>query len=309
MTHPFRFSASLGGLDTADLVTNARRAEELGYSAVTLPDHFDNQPAPLIGLTAAAMATTTLRVLPLVLANDYREPLVLAKELASLDVLSGGRLDFGIGAGWLLTDYEQAGIGYDTPGTRIRRLSESVDILRALLNGTEVPGSGEFYNIAGPLASPLPVQPGGIPLMLAGGKQKMLTLAGEKADIVGINPGLTAGVIDERAGRTATAEKTDEKLTWIRDGAGDRFDSIELQTRIHLALITDSREQVAAEMAPLLGISPEDALASPHALVGTVQQCIDEVQRWRERWGVSFVSINGADMEHFAPIVEALAGN
>ena len=172
-----------------------------------------------------------------------------------------------------------------------------------------MPGSGEFYNIAGPLASPLPVQPGGIPLMLAGGKQKMLTLAGEKADIVGINPGLTAGVIDERAGRTATAEKTDEKLTWIRDGAGDRFDSIELQTRIHLALITDSREQVAAEMAPLLGISPEDALASPHALVGTVQQCIDEVQRWRERWGVSFVSINGADMEHFAPIVEALAGN
>jgi len=308
MTHPFRFSASLGGLDTTELVACAQRAEQLGYNAVSLPDHFTDQPAPLIGLTAAAMATNTLRVLPLVLANDYRQPLVLAKELASIDALSGGRLDFGIGAGWMITDYEQGGIQYDSPGTRIRKLGDAVDILRALLAGEEVDVDSEFYSISGSLSAPLPVQEGGIPLMLAGGKQKMLTLAGEKADIVGFNPGLTAGVIDERAGRTATAAKTDEKLTWIRDGAGARFDSIELQTRIHLTMITDDREQVAAEMAPLLGISPEEALESPHALVGTTQQCIDEVQRWRDRWGISFVSINGQDMESFAPVVEALAG-
>jgi len=308
MTHPFRFSASLGGLDTTGLVACAQRAEQLGYNAVSLPDHFTDQPAPLIGLTAAAMATSTLRVLPLVLANDYRQPLVLAKELASIDALSGGRLDFGIGAGWMITDYEQGGIQYDSPGTRIRKLGDAVDILRALLAGEEVDVDSEFYSISGSLSAPLPVQEGGIPLMLAGGKQKMLTLAGEKADIVGFNPGLTAGVIDERAGRTATAAKTDEKLTWIRDGAGARFDSIELQTRIHLTMITDDREQVAAEMAPLLGISPEEALESPHALVGTTQQCIDEVQRWRDRWGISFVSINGQDMESFAPVVEALAG-
>jgi probable F420-dependent oxidoreductase len=255
------------------------------------------------------MATTTLRVLPLVLANDYREPLVLAKELASIDALSGGRLEFGIGAGWMITDYAQAGIHYDSPGTRIRRLSESVDILRALLAGDEVTVDNEFYSVSGSLSAPLPVQVGGIPLMLAGGKQKMLTLAGEKADIVGFNPGLTAGVIDERAGRTATAEKTDEKLSWIRDGAGDRIDNIELQTRIHMTMITNDRDKVAAEMAPLLGITPDEALGSPHALVGSTQQCIDEVQHWRDRWGISFISINGQDMDALAPVVEALAGN
>jgi len=308
MSHPFRFSASLGGMNAAELTANARRAEELGFSTVSLPDHFTDQPAPLIGLTAAAMATTTLRVLPMVLANDYREPLVLAKEIATLDALSGGRLDFGIGAGWMITDYEQAGIDYDSPGTRIRRLRESVDILQALLAGENLDTDGEFYSVSGSLSAPLPTQPGGVPFMLAGGKQKMLTLAGEKADIVGFNPGLTAGVIDERAGRNATAAKTDEKLTWIKDGAGSRFDQIELQTRLHLTMITGDRDKVAAEMAPLLGISAEEALESPHALVGTTEQCIETIQRWRDRWGISFISINGTEMEAFAPIVQALRG-
>jgi len=308
MTHPFRFSASLGGLSADDLIANAKLAEELGYSAVSLPDHFNDQAAPLIGLTAAAMATTTLRVLPLVLANDYREPFVLAKELATLDALSRGRLDFGIGAGWMISDYEEAGIAYDGAGVRIRRLRESVDILQALLAGGQVDADGEFYTVRGRLADPLPVQEGGIPLMLAGGKQKMLTLAGEKADIVGFNPGLTAGVIDQRAGRTATAEKTDEKLEWIKDGAGSRFDSIELQTRIHITTITDDRDGVASELAPLLGLTPEEALASPHALVGTVDQLVDDIQRRRDRWGISFVSINGTEMQAFAPVVEALTG-
>ena len=307
MPKPFRFSASLGALETGDMVASATRAEELGYSAVTLPDHFTDQAAPLIGLTAAALSTTSLRVLPLVLANDYRHPVVLAKEVASLDALSGGRVDLGIGAGWMLTDYEQSGIELDSPGTRIRRLRESVEVLRALLGGDDPDHDGEFYRVHGPLSAPLPVQQP-VPLMLAGGKQKMLTLAGEKADIVGINPGLTAGVIDERAGADATPDKTDRKVAWVRDGAGNRFDDLELQTRIHLTMITDDREAVAAEMAPLLGLSADDALNSPHALVGTVDQLTDDIRRWRDRWGISFVSINGENMEEFAPVVEALAG-
>ena len=143
--------------------------------------------------------------------------------------------------------------------------------------------------------------------MLAGGKEKMLTLAGEKADIIGINPGLTAGVIDERAGRDATLARTDQKLEWVRSAAGERFDSLTIQTRIHLAMIADNREAVASEMAPLLGITAEEALASPHALVGTVDQVVDEVQRWRERWGFSYISIDSGVMEDFAPVVEALA--
>ncbi len=307
MTKAFRFSASLGGMSASEIGESARRAEALGYSAVTLPDHFTDQAAPLVALTAAAMATTTLRVLPLVLANDYRHPLVLAKEIASLDALSGGRVDFGIGAGWMTSDYEAAGLTYDKPSVRIARLGESVTVLRGLLAGDNVDFHGEYYDVVGALSAPLPVQPR-IPLMLAGGKQKMLTLAGQQADIVGINPGLAAGVIDERAGADATPDRTDQKISWVKAGAGERFDEIELQTRIHLAMITDDREAMAAAMAPALGMSAEEALGSPHALVGSAEQCIETVQAWRERWGISFVSINGDQMEAFAPVVEALHG-
>lgn len=307
MPTPFRFSASIGAAPVDELADLAARAESLGFSSVTIPDHLDDQPAPLIGLTAAALATTRLRVLPLVLANDYRHPVVLAKELATIDRLTGGRLETGLGAGWMTSDYEFSGIDHDRPGIRISRLSESVDIVRSLLAGERVDVDGEHYTVHGSLGTPHPIQ-SPVPIMLAGGKQKMLTLAGAKADIVGINPGLTAGVIDERAGRDATLERTDRKLDWVRDGAGARFDDLELQTRIHLAMITDDREGVAAEMAPLLGISAEEALSSPHALVGTVQQCIDEVQRWRDRWGISYVSINADVMDDFAPVVEALTG-
>jgi len=306
MNAPIRFSASLGSLPTANVVDAAVQAEEMGFYSVTVPDHLDDQPAPLITLAAVAQATTSIRLLPLVLANDYRNPVVLAKELASLDVLSNGRLEAGLGAGWMTSDYELSGIALDSPGTRISRLSESVDIITALLRGESVEHDGEHYHVSGAMGPPHAVQDP-VPIMLAGGKQKMLTLAGSKAQIVGINPGLTAGVIDERAGRDATLERTDQKVEWVRAAAGQRFDEITLQTRIHLAMITDDREGVAAEMAPLLGITAEEALASPHALVGTVEQCVETVIGWRERWGISYVSINADLMDDFAPVVEALA--
>ncbi len=307
MTAQIRFSASIGQTPIDEIIETAKRAEELGFHSVTVPDHLDDQPAPLIALTAVAAATSTLRLLPLVLANDYRHPVVLAKEFATLDAFSGGRLEAGLGAGWMNSDYALSGIALDSPGTRIRRLGESVDIISGLLAGNTVELDGEFYSVHGSAGTPAPAQTGGVPIMLAGGKEKMLTLAGEKADIVGINPGLTAGVIDERAGQDATLERTDQKLLWVRDAAGHRFDSIVIQTRIHLAMIADDREAVAAEMAPLLGISAEEALASPHALVGTVEQVVDEVQRWRERWGFSYISINADVMEDFAPVIERLA--
>lgn len=304
MPAPFRFSASLGQVPADQIVATAQRAEELGFYSVTVPDHLDDQPAPLIALSAVAASTSTLRLLPLVLANDYRQPVVLAKELATLDALSGGRLEVGLGAGWMTSDYEFAGIQNDSPGTRIRKLSDSVDIITALMRGDTVDHDGEFYSVHGTAGAPH----ASTPIMLAGGKQKMLTLAGQKADIIGINPGLTAGVIDERAGRDATLERTDQKLEWVKEGAGDRFDSLIFQTRIHLAMVTDDREAVAAEMAPLLGISAEEALASPHALVGNTQQIVEEVQQWRERWAMSYISIDAGAMDDFAPIIEALDG-
>lgn len=308
MTAPFRFGASLGKIPADQLISTAQRAEELGFWSVTVPDHFDDQPAPLIGLTAVASSTSTLRMLPLVLANDYRHPVVLAKELATLDALSKGRLEFGLGAGWMTSDYDFAGITKDSPGTRIQRLAESVDIIRSLLAGEQVDIDGGSYSIHGQLAAPLPVQAGGVPLLLAGGKQKMLTLAGSKADIVGLNPALTAGVIDETTGSDASPERTDRKLEWVKDGAGDRFDSITMQTRIHLAMITDDREAVAREIAPLIGLSVADAIESPHSLVGTVLEIVDDVKRLRDRWGISYISIDAENIEEFAPVIDALSG-
>lgn len=308
MTHPFRFAVAASTITNGpDFIELAKKTEDLGYSSLAIADHLDDQLAPLIALTGAAMATTTLRLNSLVLCNDYRHPGMVAKEAATLDQLSGGRLELGMGAGWMKTDYEQLGMPYDRPSVRIARLGESVQIVQGLLRGESVTFDGDFYSIAGLKGTPLPFD-GAIPLMLAGGGKKMLTLAARHADIIGVNPGLAAGVIDERAGATATPNATDLKLEWIREAAGDRFDAIELQTRVHLAAINDDRDSYAEMMAPLLGITAEEAKSSPHALVGTVEQCIETIQMWRERWGISYISWGADVIDEMAPIVAALTG-
>lgn len=308
MTKPFRFSVTAGGItNVTEFLELARKTEDLGYASLTIPDHLDNQLAPIPALTAAAMHTSSLRLLTLVLANDYRHPVMTAKEAATLDLISDGRLELGLGAGWMKSDYEEAGIDYDKPSVRIRRLGEAVTIVKGLLGNDPVSFDGEFYNVTNMEGLPKPKQ-SSVPIMLAGGKEKILTLAASQGDIVGINPSLTAGVIDERAGATATPNATDQKLEWIRAAAGDRIDSIELQTRVHLAAVVDNREELAATMGPALGLSAEDALDSPHALMGTTEQCIEQVQGWRERWGISYVGFSYDAVEQMAPIVEALAG-
>lgn len=308
MVQPFRFSATVNTSDPDQLVAHARRAEELGYSALSIADHLDGQLAPMLALTAAAAATSHLRLLTLVLANDYRHPAMVAKEATTLDQLSGGRLELGIGAGWMRSDYDQAGIDHERAGIRIARLAESVTVLKQLFNGEPCHFTGDHYRIDGLVNQPLPHQRPAPPIMIAGGGRKVLTLAGAEADIVGVNPGLAAGVIDERAGTTATPDATDEKIGWVKEAAGDRFDRIELQTRVHLAQVTDDRRGLAELVAGPMGMTADDALASPHALVGTVQQCVDVVQSWRDRWGISYIGIPGDAMEELAPVVEALAG-
>ncbi len=144
--------------------------------------------------------------------------------------------------------------------------------------------------------------------MIAGGSPRILALAGREADIVGVNPGLSAGVIDDRAGPSATPAATDDKIGWIREAAGPRFDSLELHTRVHMAAITEDRDSLAEALAPALGMSPADALDSPHALAGTVGQCVDAVVSWRERWGISYVGVGADSMEEMAPVVARLAG-
>ena len=310
MAKPFRFSLTATGVnDPAQFTELCRRAEGLGYSTISMADHLDDQLAPMLALTAAAQATTTLRVLSLVLANDYRHPAILAKEITTLDQLSGGRLEFGIGAGWMVSDYEQAGLPYDRPGVRIGRLAEAVEILRAALTGAPVDFDGTYYRISGLVNTPPPVQAGGPPLMLAGGAQKMLTFAGREADIVGVNAALTAGVIDERVGPTATAAATDEKIGWIRDGAGPRFDDLELQTRVHLAYVGDDAGAFAEGVGPALGLTREQALATPHALIcSSPAEAVEVLQSWRERWGISYIGLSADAVDTMAPVVAQLAG-
>ncbi|MGI9604396.1 MAG: TIGR03621 family F420-dependent LLM class oxidoreductase [Acidimicrobiales bacterium] len=309
MTAPIRFSVQASVVnDPVAFRELASKAEDLGYSTISMADHVaDGQLAPMIALMAAADATTTLRVMSLVLGNDYRHPGLVAREAASVDLLSGGRLELGLGAGWMQADYDQLGVAYERPGTRIERLEEAVGIVDRLLRGETVHHVGEHYRIDGLTGFPLPHQQPRPPLLVAGGGRRILSVAARTADIIGLNPGLGAGVIDHRAGPSATPDATDQKLAWIRAAAGDRFDDLVFQTRIHMAAISDDREQMAEVLAPGLGVSPADALASPHALVGSVAQCVENVLEWRERWGISYIGLSADAIDDFAPVVAALS--
>jgi probable F420-dependent oxidoreductase len=287
----------------------AKAAEDLGYSVLTMADHMDDDLAPGTALVAAAGATTTLRLGTLLYANDYRHPVLLAKEAATLDLLSEGRFELGMGAGWMTADYEQAGLPLDPAGTRIERLGESIRVVKGLLRGGEaVTFTGDHYRITGLVGQPAAVQRPHPPLVVGGGGRRILSLAGREADIVGVNINLRKGVIDADAGPDATADRTAEKIGWIREAAGTRFDQIELQVRVHVAAITDDRAAMAEALAPALGISPEQALATPHAVAGSVDQIVEDLQARREMWGISYIGLSVASMHEMAPVVARLAG-
>lgn len=285
----------------------AREIESLGYAALYLPDHFTDQVGPIAALMAAADATTRLRIGSLVFDNDYRHPVVLAKEAATLDLLSDGRLDLGLGAGWMASDYEQAGIPFDHPGTRISRLEEALTIIKGLLAGEPFTFAGEHYQVANIEGSPRPVQRPHPPILLGGGGRRMLRLAAREADIVNVNFDLREGAVNRELVRTGLAEATDEKLAWISEAAGDRIESVELSVTIFLANITDDRESVASVMAAGVGVQPKDILAMPHFLIGTIDQVVEDLLRRRERYGISYVIVPGEAAEAFAPVVAGLA--
>ena len=309
MTRPFRFGVTLERTSNQDEIAGqARRAEELGYSCMVMTDHLDARNGPLVTMTAAALATTSLRVGTLVLCNDYRHPVVLAKELATLDRISDGRLEVGLGAGWMTTDYEQAGLPKDRPGVRIARLAEAVSIMDGCFGDGPFDFAGDHYTINGLNAGPKPLQRPRPPLLMAGGGPKMLALAAQRADIVAVNVNLHTGVFDERIATGATAEATDGKVALVRDAAGARFDDIELSVGAFIATIIDDRDGFAAALAPGFGLTTEQALASPHALFGTVDECIATLEERRERWGFSYMTIPAESAPEFAPVVERLTG-
>lgn len=308
--HPFRFAVQLEGASTGAAWRDlARKVESLGYSTLYVPDHFGDQWAPLVAITAAAEATTTLKVGGLVLDNDYRHPVVLAKEMATLDLLSEGRLEVGLGAGWMKIDYDESGIPYDEPRVRVDRLEESVHIIEALWADGTCTFSGEHYQVTAAQGLPRPFSQPRPTLLLGGGGKRVLGFAARHADIVGVNANLRAGYVGPEVAASVTPERFAQRVEWIRDAAGDRFDQLELQVLTFVASITDDRQAMAEAVAPGFGLEPAAALEVPIVLVGTVDQVCDTLQERRERYGFSYYVFHHDDIEPFAPVVERLAGS
>jgi probable F420-dependent oxidoreductase len=286
----------------------ARRLEDAGYSSLLVPDHFDDQVAPVPAMTWAAAATSQLRIGGLVLDNDFRHPVVLAKEAATLDLLSDGRLELGIGAGWLHSDYEASGIPFDSARVRIDRLEEALTVIKGLMTGEPFSFEGTHYRIKDLAGTPKPVQQPHPPIIIGAGAKRMLTIAARQADIISVNFDLRAGAIGPEVVTSGTAELTAQKIDLIREVAGDRFDDIELSVTVFMAALHENRRELAEMVAGSFGQPPEMVLESPHFLAGTEDQIIDELQERRERYGFSYVVFGGGSHNAMLPIVQKLAG-
>lgn len=303
----FRFGLTAGWVGSGEAWHDmARRAEALGYDILLVPDHLGGQLSPVAALASAAAVTTRLRIGSHVFANDFRHPLVLAREAATLDALSGGRLEFGIGAGWRVSDYTQLGVPYDPAGRRIDRMEEAVTIIKRLFAGETVTEAGRFYGLRGARLSPRPVQQPRPPILLGGGGPRLLRIAAREADIVGFVPQFSA------AGRPIIRQATEaalaDKVALVRRAAGDRFDALELNVFIALAGMIGSgtgpvSSAVAAGLAAGAGV-----VRSPYVLHGTRSRLRDILERRRDQLGISYYSIPQPAMESMAPLVEDLAG-
>jgi probable F420-dependent oxidoreductase len=306
---PFRFAVQVSNAASPAAWRDlARKTEDLGYATLFMPDHLGEQWAPLIALAVAAEATTTLRVGTLVLDNDFRNPVFLAKEAATLDLLSEGRLELGLGAGWMRDDYDQSGIAFDPPATRVDRLGDAIGIMKDLWATGRSDHAGDHYTVAAarfptPHRRPHPL------LIVGGGSRAVLGLAGREADIVGVNPRLTEGFYGPQAIASAAPEYYDERVAWVREAAGDRFDSIEIQSLTFVVQIVKNGPELIEQMAPGFNMTPEQAADAPAALVGSVDELVETLERRRRRWSMNYWVVHEAEMEAFAPVVAALAGH
>jgi probable F420-dependent oxidoreductase len=308
-TRPFRFAVDLQApLDGRSWADSAREVEGLGYSTVFVPDHFDEGLGPIAAMATAAAVTTTLNVGALVLDCDFRHPAVLARELATIDVLSEGRLEVGLGAGWKRLDYDRSGIPMDPPKVRVDRMIEHARVLRGLFSGEPVTFAGEHYRITDLDGTPKPHRPGGPPFLVGGGGKRVLSFAAREADIVGVNASVHSGEIDVASAQDALPERIDEKVGWVRDAAGARFDALELNAWLAVAEVTDDTAGMAEVLAGAFQTDPKSVLSSPLSLVGNASEIADRLLERRERWGYSYHVVPGDKARAFAPIVTPLAG-
>jgi probable F420-dependent oxidoreductase len=317
VSRPFRFIAPAPRLtgDPDRWRAEVRRIEDLGFATLSIGDHLSQGWVlePLTVMTIAAEATTTLRVLSLALANDYRHPVLLHKALATLDVFSGGRLEVGLGAGWMASDYRAAGIPMEPARERIARLEESLTVLTGLFAPGPFTHTGRHYRVDGLEGLPHPVQRPRPPLLVGGGGREVLSLAARVADIVGVHCRLRSGVQDADSVADLAADRVAQKVQWVRDAAtfaGRKPDELQLQFSVYHCQVTRPGQTPStsrSSFAALMEAAPDVLVDSPAVLVGDVSRCIDLLQERRERYGFSYLHLGG-DIDAVAPIVAQLSG-
>ena len=320
MTKPFRFGVQNFNADSGDAWAEyARKAEDLGYSAMHLADHIlgagpalekANHPvqnlAAIPAMAYAAAVTKDIRIGCRVFCIDYHNPVVLIKSAMTIDRLSGGRLEFGLGAGWIKEEYAALGIQFDEPRVRIDRLADVIEGVKAFRADGVIQLDNDtlhWHDFAG---EPKPVSKP--PIMIGGGSPRVLRLAGKEADIVSLNFNNRSGMIGPDGVQLSSEEETAKKLRWVREGAGERFDDLEIEIGAYFTFVMDDPTPVLGQFAQMFGFAEEDMRKHPHALFGSVDTIVDELQRRRELHGISYVTVSGDAMEAFAPVVARLAG-
>jgi len=316
----FRFAVQSAATDSGQAWRElARRCEGSGYSTLYVADHYVDAAsnggqvlAAVPAIATAAAVTERLRVGARVLCIDYHHPVVLAKQAATLDLLSDGRFDLGLGAGWVSSEYEAMGLAMDAAPERIARLADTVDFVRRFFAGETLEVGESSIAAGGFRGQPMPVQAGGPPIMIGGGARKVLTLAGKKADIVSFNFDNRSGVVGPQSVQSAAASVMEQRIGWVREGAGDRFDEIELEVGAYFTVVTPDSASGAAtaeKMGGMFGMTADDMAAHPNALIGTVDQICDRLVERRERFGINFVTVSDRNLDAFAPVVARLAGS
>jgi probable F420-dependent oxidoreductase len=306
----FRFGLQVFTADSrAALVERARRAEDLGFDIVQTADHLDELLPPLVTLATVAAATSRLRVGTLVLNNDLRHPVVLAREAAAVDLLSDGRLELGLGAGHSEPEYRSAGLPFDRPSVRIERLAESLAILDGLLRGDEVTLTGAHYMVAGARVFPRPVQTPRPPLLVGGGGRRTLALAARAADVVGLTgTGPTRADGRNHVPSHWAPAAVDAQVAHVRgEAAAAGRPRPEIHALVQVVTITDDRRAALETIRPHVPeLSLEDLEGTPYLLVGSVDAIVEQLQAARERWGVTYATVR--DEDAMAPVIARLAG-
>ncbi|MGB7051182.1 MAG: TIGR03621 family F420-dependent LLM class oxidoreductase [Acidimicrobiales bacterium] len=307
-----RFRFSLQAVTAAsrhEWVELARRVEGAGFDLLVTADHLGGSFSPLLALATAAEVTTALRLGVMVLNNDFHHPALLARDAATLDVLSQGRVELGLGAGHARPEYERAGIAFGPAGDRIARLAEAVQVLRRLLDGDTVTFSGQHYHLDGERCGPAPLQ-SHLPLLVGGGGTRVLGIGARHADAVGftgLGRTLADGHRHEPSGFAPTV--VDDQVAAVRTAAGDRLGALELQVLVQSVVITDRSRQSAEALSDRLpGVNVDDVLATPYLLIGSVDEVIERLIERRERWGFSHYTVRGEALPDVEPVVAALSG-